>query len=286
MIRFLIWSGLAAASLYALVVAGLFAIQRRLLFVPDIDVPDPARAGVADVEVIHLPTADGLSLLAWYVPPATPDGFTALLLHGNAGNIAHRSGRLRAMRQIGWGVLLLEYRGYGGNPGAPSEAGLVLDAEAGLVALHRFGVPPNRILLWGESLGTGLAVRLASENTFAAVLLDAPYTSIVDAAQGQYPYVPVRLLLKDRFDSLSRVPKVTAPMLVMQGSADRLVPPAMGLALIAAAKVPTERWVAEGAGHEDLGPYGAVEAAAAFVRDHCPKKAAQRSKLLHRHRLR
>jgi fermentation-respiration switch protein FrsA (DUF1100 family) len=269
MIRILLWACLAAVVLYSIVVAGLYVVQRRLLFVPDINTPDPARAGVPGLAVVRVPTADGLSLIAWYVPPAKPTGFTVLLLHGNAGNIAYRSGRLRAMQQIGWGVLLLEYRGYGGNSGAPSEDGLVLDAQAGLAELHRRGVPAERILLWGESLGTGLAVRLASENPVAAVLLDAPYTSIADAAQGQYPYVPVRLLLKDRFESLSRIPLVRAPILVMQGSADRLVPPAMGRAMIAAATVPTELWVAEGAGHEDLGPYGAVEAAAAFVRDHC-----------------
>jgi fermentation-respiration switch protein FrsA (DUF1100 family) len=102
------------------------------------------------------------------------------------------------------------------------------------------------------------------------VLLDSPYTSITDAAARQYPFVPVRQLLKDRFESLSRVAGIAAPILVMQGSADRLVPPAMGRAIAAAANVPAEVWVAPGAGHVDLGPYGAVEAAAAFVRKHCP----------------
>jgi fermentation-respiration switch protein FrsA (DUF1100 family) len=174
------------------------------------------------------------------------------------------------LNQLGWGVLLLEYRGYGGNAGSPSEAGLVMDAQAGLAELRRRGVAANRTLLWGESLGTGLAVRLGSENAVAAVLLDSPYTSIVDAAARQYPFVPVRLLLKDRFESVSRVPGIAAPILVMQGSADRLVPPAMGQAIAAAANVPAEVWVAPGAGHVDLGPYGAVEAAAAFVRKHCP----------------
>jgi fermentation-respiration switch protein FrsA (DUF1100 family) len=270
MIRILLWACLVAAILYTVVLAGLYTFQRRLLYVPDIAVPEPQGVELPDVTVLHIPTDDGLSLVSWYVPPPHPNGFTVLLLHGNAGNIANRTGRLRAMHQIGWGVLLLEYRGYGGNAGSPSEDGLTRDARAGLAELHRRGVAPNRILLWGESLGTGLAVRLAAENPVAAVLLDAPYTSIADAAQRQYPYVPVRLLLKDPFDSLSRIAQVKAPILVMQGSADRLVPPAMGRALMAAAKVPTELWVAEGAGHQDLGPYGAIEAAAAFVRKYCP----------------
>jgi len=268
--RFLIWACVVAAGSYAIVVAGLYAMQRRLLFVPDTAEPDRLRAGVPEVEAMRVPTADGLSLLAWYVPPREADGFTVLLLHGNAGNIAHRAGRLRALNQLGWGVLLLEYRGYGGNAGSPSEAGLVMDAQAGLAALRRLGVSANRTLLWGESLGTGLAVRLGSENAVAAVLLDSPYTSIADAAARQYPFVPVRQLLKDRFESVSRVPGIAAPILVMQGSADRLVPPAMGRAIAAAAKVPVEIWVAPGAGHVDLGPFGAVEAAAAFVRKYCP----------------
>ena len=226
--RFILWTLVAGLLLYGLVLAGLYTFQRRLLFIPDTTTPDPYRAGLLDVAVLHIPTDDGLSLTSWYVPPADPTGFTVLLLHGNAGNIGHRANRLRRMRELGWGVLLLEYRGYGGNPGSPSEDGLMRDAQAGLAELRRRGVPSDRTLLWGESLGTGLAIWLAADNAVAAILLDAPYTSIVDAAQRQYPYVPVRPLLKDRFDSLSRIGRIKAPIFVMQGSADRLVPPAMG----------------------------------------------------------
>lgn len=271
--RFILWTLVAGLLLYGLVLAGLYTFQRRLLFIPDTTTPDPYRAGLLDVAVLHIPTDDGLSLTSWYVPPADPTGFTVLLLHGNAGNIGHRANRLRRMRELGWGVLLLEYRGYGGNPGSPSEDGLMRDAQAGLAELRRRGVPSDRTLLWGESLGTGLAIWLAADNAVAAILLDAPYTSIVDAAQRQYPYVPVRPLLKDRFDSLSRIGRIKAPIFVMQGSADRLVPPAMGRALMAAATVPAEFWVADGAGHEDLGPFGAVEAAFAFVERWCQPRS-------------
>lgn len=258
------------ATAYCVLVLGLFVFQRRLLFLPDISAPDPVRAGVPNAIVERVMTDDGLPLLAWYRPPPRPDGFTVLFLHGNGGNIAHRAGRIRAFEAIGWGILLLEYRGYGGNPGSPSEDGLFRDARAGLAKLRAMGVASDRMLVWGESLGTGLAVLLGAENTVAAVLLDAPYTSVAAAAQLQYPFVPVRPLLRDRFDSLSRIARVRAPILVMQGSADKLVPPAMGRALIAAATAPTELWVADGAGHDDLAPYGAIEAADAFVRRHCP----------------
>ena len=267
--RILSWTLGSLLLIYALVLARLYIFQRRLLFIPDTALPDPERAGLPDAHIIHASTDDGLSLLAWHFPPSRPDGFTVLLLHGNAGNIGDRADRARRMRAAGWGVLLQEYRGYGGNPGSPSEDGLIRDARAGLAELRRLGVPSNRILLWGESLGTGLAVRIGAENEVAAVLLEAPYTSIAAAAQRQYPYVPVRPLLKDKFDSLSRIGSVQAPILVMQGARDRLVPPSMGRALIAAATASAELWVAEDAGHDDLGQFGAIEAAVAFVQRWC-----------------
>ncbi len=148
--RFILWTLVAGLLLYGLVLAGLYTFQRRLLFIPDTTTPDPYRAGLLDVAVLHIPTDDGLSLTSWYVPPADPTGFTVLLLHGNAGNIGHRANRLRRMRELGWGVLLLEYRGYGGNPGSPSEDGLMRDAQAGLAELRRRGVPSDRTLLWAN----------------------------------------------------------------------------------------------------------------------------------------
>ena len=272
----MIWLPIAGVLLYGAVVAGLYTFQRRLLYLPDRTQPDPVQAGLPDAKVLSIATLDGLTLTAWHFPPAMPEGFTVLLLHGNAGNIGHRAGRVRRMRAAGWGVLLLEYRGYGGNPGSPTEDGLISDARAGLAALHGLGVPANRVLLWGESLGTGLAILLATENTVAAVLLEHPYTSITDAAQGQYPYVPVRWLIKDGFDSLSLVGRVTAPILVMQGARDRLVPPVMGRALLAATGAPSDVWVAPGAGHEDLAPFGGMEAAVAFVDRWCARPLGAR----------
>ncbi len=258
----------SAVAAYGILVGALYTHQRQLLYKPDTSHPDPVRAGVPEVAVLSVPTSDGLALRAWYLPPAALDGFTALFLHGNAGHIGHRASRARALHALGWGVLMLEYRGYGDNPGSPTEAGLITDARAGLSALRAKGVRADRTLLWGESLGTSLAVWLGAENDVAAVLLEHPFTSVTEAAQGQYPYVPVRWLLKDRFDSLSRIPFVKAPILIMQGARDRLVPPEMGRALAAAAGGPVELWVAPEAGHDDLGPFGGTEQAAAFVARH------------------
>jgi fermentation-respiration switch protein FrsA (DUF1100 family) len=247
-------------------VACLVAFQRRVLFLPDTTRPDLARAGVPGVREITVTTADGISLLAWYMPPAAVDAKVVLYLHGNAGHIGHRAYRLEPMRRLGWGVLLLEYRGYGGNPGSPSETGLVADARAGWDMLRTMGFPPSRILLWGESLGSGVAVRLAVERDVAAVLLEAPYTSITDMARKQFWFVPVRWLLFDRFDTLGAIGGVRAPVLVMHGARDRIIPVAMGRAVHAAAPEPKQLWIAPDAGHVDLVEAGAIEAAGEFVK--------------------
>ena len=249
-------------------VGALYAVQRRLLFLPDTSTPDPQRTGVPGIEVVHIKTADGLTLLAWYLPPTKPDGFVVLYLHGNGGHIGHRSDRLKKFHAAGWGALLVEYRGYGGNPGSPTEAGLVLDSQAALAEIQARGIPPARTVLWGESLGTNLAVRLATEQEFAALILESPYTSIAAVAAGQYKFVPVNLLLKDRFDTQSRIAAVRSPTLILQGGRDRLVPNAMGKTLFAMLTAPKQLWLAPDSGHNDLATHGAVEAAITFVQTH------------------
>jgi fermentation-respiration switch protein FrsA (DUF1100 family) len=171
---------------------------------------------------------------------------------------------------LGWGVLMPEYRGYGGNPGEPTEAGLTADAAGAYAYLRAQGVDPTQILLWGESLGTGLATRLAAEHPVAALLLESPYTSMADIARDRYPFVPVDLLLKDRLDALSRIAAVRAPVLVMQGGRDTVVPPEMGRRMLAATTAPKELWHVAESGHNDLADHGAVEAAASFVARHVP----------------
>jgi hypothetical protein len=251
--------------LYVLALAALFLLQRRILFRPDTTPPDLARVPLAGLRPMTVTTEDGLSLLAWYSPPPREDGRVVLYLHGNAGHIGHRAYRLGPLRALGWGVLLLEYRGYGGNPGHPSEAGLLDDARSGLAALGTMGITLDRILLWGESLGSGLAVRLAVEHPVAAAILEAPYTSITAMARRRYPFAPAGRLLLDRFDSLSCIGAVGAPVLVLHGARDRIVPVAMGRALFAAAPEPKQLWIADRAGHVDLVEAGAIEAAGEFV---------------------
>jgi fermentation-respiration switch protein FrsA (DUF1100 family) len=257
-----------AAAFYAAFVAMLYFSQRRLLYAPDAAKPNPSRTGIAGIEVLHLESGDGTPIFAWYLPPASPSGFVVLYLHGNGGHIGYRGERLRGFHAAGWGALLVEYRGYGGNPGAPTEKGLMLDAEAALATLRRLDVPPSRTVVWGESLGSNLAARLAAEQAFAAVILESPFTSVAALARKFYPFVPVDLLLKDRFDTLSFIAAVRAPVLILQGGRDHLVPPSMGRTLYEAAAAPKQLWVAPEADHNDLGMFGAVEAAAAFVQRH------------------
>ncbi len=262
----LAWTAAVAATLYGCVLAGLFLFQRRILYLPDRERPDAARAGVAGLTETRIATADGLSLLAWYMPPAAPDGFVVLYLHGNAGHLGHRVCRFAPFAARGWGVFMPEYRGFGGNSGRPTEAGLHLDAQAGLAALRAMGVTPERIFYWGESLGSGVATRLAVSDPPAALFLEAPYTSIAAMAWRRYPFVPVNWLLLDRFDTLAALPRVSAPVLIMHGARDAIIPPAMGKVLFDAAAGPKELWIAPDGGHSDLTDFGAVAAAADFAR--------------------
>ena len=248
---------------------GIYAAQRRLMYFPDQHVPEPSSAGVPGAQVGHIHTADGLTLLAWYAPPAAAGNFVVLYLHGNAGNIGYRAPRLAALAEFGWGVMLPEYRGYGGNPGTPSEQGLLEDARATMAQLLAMGVIPEQILLWGESLGTGLAVQLATEQPVAGLLLESPYTSMTELARWHFPWLPVGFLLRDRFDSLAKIGAVRAPVLVMHGGRDTIVPPEMGRRLLAAAGAPGEVWEAAEGGHNNLAGLGIHVAAADFVHRRC-----------------
>jgi fermentation-respiration switch protein FrsA (DUF1100 family) len=250
---------------YGVIVGGLYFFQRSLLYVPDRARPSAAATGIAGLSEVTLATADGLQLLAWYVAP--PPGRPLIVyFHGNGGSIAGRSERVRRFAREGLGMLLLEYRGYGGNPGTPTEAGLFADARAALYFAQSQGVEGGRLVLWGESLGTGVAVAMASERRVAAVILESPYTTLAAAAQRAYPFVPVDFLLKDRFDSLSRIAHIHAPLLVAHGERDTVVPTDLGRALFAAAHEPKESWFAPLGTHTDLSQHGLLDIALGFIK--------------------
>lgn len=253
------------AVLYVVAVAALVLLQRQIIFRPAEGPPQVERVGAPGLAQVTIRTADGLDLMAWRV--AGREGAPVVLyLHGNGGHVGHRAERVRRVAALGWGALFVAYRGFGGNPGQPTEAGLKLDVAAGLAALRAEGVEERRIVVWGESLGSGLATELAARHRFGAVVLETPYTSLADIAKRRYPLVPVDLLLRDRFDSLVHVPAIESPILILVGDRDRTVPPDMGRTILAAAGGRGELWVAAQGGHNDLLEFGAMEAVAAFVR--------------------
>ena len=239
-------------------------LSRRLVFHPDDRRPEPS-LGIAGLRVISAGAQERADPAAWYVP-ASHGLPTIAYLHGNAGNIGDREGRMAAFARAGIGVLMVEYPGYGGEPGRPSEKGLLDAGRRALDYLDRHGVPSRSVILYGESIGTGVATRLATEREVGGLILESPYTSILDIARQIAPWLPVRLLLSDRFEQLSLIAKVHAPLLVLQGALDRIVPPTMGQAVFTAANQPKRLWTAPEAGHNDLAAFGATQEAVAFVR--------------------
>ena len=253
-----------AVVAYGALVGGLYLFQRQLLYFPDKAHPELLGLEKLGVREVTLTTEDGLSLLSWYLP-ARPERPVIAYFHGNGGHIGYRAERLLRFARQGYGGLMAEYRGYGGNPGTPSEAGFYADGRAALGFLDREGVAPNRLVLYGESLGSGVAVALAVQHDIAALVLEAPFTSVAEVAQCHFPYVPASRMVTDRFDSLSRIGNVKAPILVLHGERDRVVPLRFGHALFDAASEPKEFWTAPAAGHENLTQYGAFEAVADFL---------------------
>ncbi len=224
---------LSLAVIYGGVAGGAYGLQRRLQYHPDTRLFEPEDVGLAGFSRVAVPTPDGLRLVAWQAP-AREDRPVIVYLQGNAEGLAARYERFRLFHHSGFGVLGLGYRGFSGSPGTPSEVGLAIDAEAAVGFLEAAGVQASRIVVYGESLGTGLAIRLAAEGRAAAVILESPFTSAVDVARRTYWFLPVSLLMKDQFRSIALAPRVTIPAFVFHGTADQVVPFAQGEAIHAA----------------------------------------------------
>jgi fermentation-respiration switch protein FrsA (DUF1100 family) len=260
----LVKSALAAVLLYGLVVAATYALQRRLIYFPETARIAPAAVGLSDVEERELATPDGETVLAWY-GPARPGFPTLLYFHGNAGSFEFRQERIRRYMARGFGMYMMTYRGYGGSTGSPSERANVADALLAYDALVAEGVRAEDIIVYGESLGSGIAVQVAAAKPVGGVILDAPYTSLVDAAAVHYPYLPARLLMTDRYDTMAHIGRVTAPLLVLHGERDEVVPVSMGRAVFEAANEPKDLRTFAEAGHSDHWNFGSYEAAYAWL---------------------
>lgn len=260
-LRVLAWS----VAALVLTVGLLWVVQRRLVFLPDTSAVPPVAEVIDGARDVTLTTADGLELGAWYVPGKGGSGpATVLVANGNAGNRASRAPLARALAREGLSVLLFDYRGYGGNPGSPSETGLALDvAAARRYLVDELGVDEAELVYFGESLGTGVVTALATEHPPAGMLLRSPFTDLPAVAQRQLPLLPVRLLMRDRFPVEQQVTRLDVELTVVLGTEDSLVPPEQSRAVARAGGA--ELVEVEGAGHNDRSLFDGEELVAAVV---------------------
>jgi fermentation-respiration switch protein FrsA (DUF1100 family) len=263
-LRVVVW----CAGVYATFVLVAWLAQARLVYFPDPARIDPRQVGLASVEERWLTAPDGTRVIAWYAP-ARAGLPTLLYFHGNGGSLANRAGIIGRFMREGIGVYMMSYRGYSGSGGRPSEAANVADARLAYANLRAGGVAARDVVLYGESLGTGIAARLAAELPAGGLVLEAPYTSIVDIGAGQFPFLPVRLLMTERYETISLIGKVRMPLLVVHGEDDRVIPVGMGRTIHAAAlnAMPRSLVTLPGAGHNDHHRYGSFEAIVTFLRE-------------------
>ena len=258
------WAGIAVLLSYVAVCMGMYVMQRTLVFPKLADHVTVADAGFPEAQEVALQTSDGERLVAWYVPPK-PDKPLFIYFHGNGDTLNWRVSRDRSLVADGSGLLAVSYRGYEGSTGSPSEEGMHLDAAAAYEFAIDHQIAPDRIVLWGHSLGTGVAVRLAAERKIKALVLEAPYTSVADVAALNYPLLPVRWLLKDQFRSDLLIGKVTAPVLVFHGDKDDTIPISFGRRLYSLIKAPKCFVHFPFGGHGDLDDGAILASIRAFI---------------------
>lgn len=227
---------------------GLWSLQRRLIYLPDQHLPsiDTVLPGW---QWVHLDCSDGLALGGWFRPPR-PGAPVVIVFNGNGGNRAGRTILGDRFAATGFGVLLFDYRGYGGNPGHPTESGLALDARAASRFVARTS-PDHPVVYFGESLGAAVAIELATVTPPAALILRSPFTSLRDAAAVHYPFLPLGAMLWDKYPSIDRIGGVDAPVLIVAGAADGIVPVSQSRRLYEAAPEPKDLLIIAGADHND-----------------------------------
>lgn len=234
-------------SFYCLSLIALYFFQRNILYRPDIIKPELH----ADYKEVFLLAKDGIKILSWYAKAAAGKQ-TIIYFHGNAGTIADRVERLHPFIQAGYGVMLVSYRGYAGNPGVPTEQGLYNDARAGFYYLQQQDISLDNIIIFGESLGTGVAVQMAMEYPTKVLVLLSPYTSIIDIGQARYPIFPVKLLLKDKYNSMAKINNIMQDVILLHGKKDKVIPFEYGRALFDAYQGNKEILVGEEAEHANI----------------------------------
>ena len=249
---------------YTVICMGAYFGNRLFMYFPDPTRIAPVAAGLENVEEIEIAVADGITLVAWHTP-AKESHPTILYFHGNGANAAARANKIETIRKSGFGVFYLNNRGYGGSGGRPTEDNNVADAIAAHDHLTGLGVPTDSIVAYGESLGSGLAVRLAAARPVTAIVLEAPLTSTVDVARSTYFWLPLGLLITDTYNNERNIRSVTAPVLVLHGEQDAVIPVEMGWRVYHAANEPKRIELFSQGSHTDLFDHGAWEKTRAFL---------------------
>ena len=213
--------------LYFFVLVFLYFYQRNLLYLPNENNYSGDKISV-DIQKVKIPTSDNIELLGWYHEKNLKDHKTLVYFHGNAGSLENRIHKLNHFKNMNINFLIIAWRGFSGNNGKPTEEGLYIDGKSAIDWLIKKGVDEKNLILYGESLGTGVATHLAQNKNYAGIILETPFTSMIDTAKKFYPYIPVSLLLKDKFENYKKIKNINSPILVMHGEVDQIVPFFMG----------------------------------------------------------
>jgi fermentation-respiration switch protein FrsA (DUF1100 family) len=255
---------LALAGIFALIVGIGRLLHRYFIYLPDRTRIDPKDAGLQDVEEVVFKAADGTKLIAWH-RPARGSKPTLLYFTGNSGNTASRAGKIKAITADGYGVFMLNYRRYGGSEGKPSEPRITADAVSAYDCLRGLGVPPHDIVAYGESLGTAVATGLSLQRHVEALVLEAPFTSIVDVGRLMWKGFPLSLIVADQYRTIDRIGDVKVPLFIIHGGRDAVIPLDQARHVLHAANEPKALSVVPQAGHNDLFERGAWERVRSFV---------------------
>ena len=213
--------------LYFLLLVFLYFYQRNLLYHPNENNYSEDKI-LVDIKKVKIPTPDNIELLGWYHEKNIKDYKTIIYFHGNAGSLENRIHKLNHFENMNINFLIIAWRGFSGNEGKPSEQGLYVDGKSAIDWIIKKGADEENLILYGESLGTGVATHLAQNRSFAGVILETPFTSMVEAAKIFYPYIPVKILLKDKFENNKKIKNIISPILVMHGEIDQIIPFSMG----------------------------------------------------------
>ena len=248
MIKYLYLTITSILLVYLAIVLFVYFYQRSLLYLPSENNYLSDKISF-DYKEIFIETDENIKLKSWFIEKDLEKFKTILLFHGNAGNLFNRVYKLNELSKLDLNILIISWRGFSGNKGKPTEKNLYHDAEVAVKWLNNRGINNKNIILYGESLGTGVATELGQRNVFGGIILESPFTSIAKAAKIYYPYLPINLVLKDRYDSIEKIQSITTPILIMHGKKDNIVPHKMGLDIFKKANQPKFNYFPENDDH-------------------------------------